>query len=80
MDTSGKFIIARQDATILKAARDLCSMYNDKFSKAAGRQETKSDVYLFAKTAQSFSAAETLLREALATARILAEQDALTDD
>lgn len=77
MQTSSQFIIARQDATILTAARSLCDMYAKRFSDAAGNSADKSDIYLLAKTSQAFAMAEVNMRECIAIARILADQDAL---
>lgn len=77
MQTSSQFIIARKDAEILKAAKELCDMYGKKFSDAAGNASKKEEIYLLAKTAQAFATSEVVIRECLAVARILADQDAL---
>lgn len=79
MDTASQFIIARKDAEILKAAFELCDMYENRFSSAGMRQTNSSYAYSFGKTAQAFMSAKRELHAALITARHHGEQDALDD-
>ena len=80
METGDKFLISRSFAYVLKEAKEICGLMESRFSDAAQRSENWDTTYSFAKTAQSFHDAETLISSAIIMAKIHGEQDAFSDE